>query len=71
VKPPEAIVMPDFEQLPLINGIPTPDAVRDRLAQLARERLLLRSLLRLSHQRDDAAQRERAQRQDRKDAAHE
>jgi hypothetical protein len=63
--------MPDFDQLPLINGIPSPDAVRDRLAQLARERMLLRSLLRLSHQRDDAAQRERAQRQERGDATNE
>jgi hypothetical protein len=45
--------------------------VRDRLAQLARERMLLRSLLRLSHQRDDAAQQERARRQERGDAAHE
>jgi hypothetical protein len=63
--------MADFEQLPLISEIPTPDAVRDRLAQLARERMLLRSLLRLSHQRDDAAQQERSRRQERGDAAHE
>jgi hypothetical protein len=70
VKNPEA-AMSEFENLPLINGIPTPDAVRERLAQLARERTLLRSLLRLSHQREDVAQQERARRKDRGDAAHE
>jgi hypothetical protein len=49
-------------QLPLIESIPDPETVRSRLAQIVREQQLLRSLLRLSRQREEAAQRERAQR---------
>jgi hypothetical protein len=55
--------VPDLTQLPLIESIPDPETVRSRLAQIVREQQLLRSLLRLSRQREEAAQRERAQRQ--------
>jgi hypothetical protein len=34
-----------------IQSIPTPEAVRDRLADLSRERRLLRSLLRLAERK--------------------
>jgi hypothetical protein len=48
---------------PLIQAIPGPDAVRNRLAQLAHEQALLRGLLRLSQRkeqvRNHAANRQR------------
>jgi hypothetical protein len=50
-----------LDHLPILDRIPTPDAVRARLAQLARERYLLRSFLRLAHQKQEALERERLQ----------
>jgi hypothetical protein len=49
------------DQLPILDRIPTPDEVRARLAQLARERYLLRSFLRLANQKVEAMERERQQ----------
>jgi hypothetical protein len=35
---------------PILDAIPAPSAVRDRLAEIARERAVLKALLRVSHQ---------------------
>jgi hypothetical protein len=48
--------MPAIES-PLIETIPAPDAVRDRLAQLALERALLKALLRLSQRKEQVHKR--------------
>lgn len=41
----------------ILETIPSPDAIRSRLTQLANERALLKSLLRLSQQKEQAASR--------------
>ena len=51
-----------FESL-LLQSIPAPEVIRDRLAQLASERLLLKALLRLSQRKDQARERLLAQQQ--------
>ena len=56
--------MPDLTQLPLIESIPDPETVRSRLAQIVREQALLRSLLRLARQKEEALQRDRVQREE-------
>jgi hypothetical protein len=48
--------MPAIEN-PLIQAIPAPDALRDRLAQLALERALLKALLRLSQRKEQVHMR--------------
>jgi hypothetical protein len=54
--------MADLDCLPLIETIPSPDAVRARLAQLIREQDILRALLRLSERKREAVERDRLQR---------
>jgi hypothetical protein len=44
--------MADLGKLPLLSQIPPPDAIRDRLAELARERALLRALLKVSRRKE-------------------
>jgi hypothetical protein len=56
--------VPDLTQLPLIESIPDPETVRSRLAQIVREQALLRSLLRLARQKEEALQRDRVQREE-------
>lgn len=56
--------MTDLEQLPLISQIPDEQAVRLRLAQLVREQTLLRTMLRLARQKQDAQERDRLQREE-------
>jgi hypothetical protein len=53
--------MPDLAQRSFIENIPSPEAVRDRLAQLTRERALLRALLRLAQRKQQAAERAQLQ----------
>ncbi len=52
-----------LDKLPLIEQIPGPDAIKSRMAQLVREQQLLRSLLKLSHRKAEALDRERQQSQ--------
>ena len=42
---------------PLIQAIPDPDAVRDRLAQISCERALLKTLLKLSKRKEQVRER--------------
>jgi hypothetical protein len=51
-----------LENLPLIDCIPDAEAVRSRLAQLTREEAILRKLLKVSEEKEQAAERERLQR---------
>jgi hypothetical protein len=56
--------MQPLEAQPLLEVIPEPGVIRNRLAQLVRERVLLRGLLKLSEQKQEAAGRDRVQRQE-------
>jgi hypothetical protein len=51
-----------LNQLPILDKIPEPDVIRERLAQLVRERSLLRRLLKVSQEKQAAAQQERQRR---------
>jgi hypothetical protein len=53
----------DLTPRTLIESIPDTDTVRLRLAEVIREASLLRSLLRLSRLKQEAAERDRIQRE--------
>jgi hypothetical protein len=53
--------MPALAELVLIRDIPDPDTIKARMAQLTRERLILRALLKVSRDKQDAVERERQQ----------
>jgi hypothetical protein len=53
--------MGTLDTLPVIESIPDPEAIRNRLAQIAREQLLLRGLLKVAQRKREAIERERAQ----------
>jgi hypothetical protein len=53
--------MQTLDKLPLLDGIPAPEVIKDRLAQLVREQQLLRSLLRVSRRKAEALERENQQ----------
>lgn len=50
-----------LDQLPIIQSIPDPDSIRFRLAQIARERRVLRSLLSVSRSVRESLERDRQQ----------
>jgi hypothetical protein len=58
-----------LDQLPILDKIPPPADIRQRLVQLTREQALLRSLLRVSERKQDALERERIQSGGKNDAA--
>jgi hypothetical protein len=53
--------MQTLDKLPLLDVIPPPEAIKDRLTQLVREQQLLRSLLRVSRRKAEALERESQQ----------